>query len=309
MPVSSVFDTHSPQAGAISRLFLLSLGISAIIFLLVVGLVLYAIVRYRGQPGQEDPTPVFGMRHLEIAWTIAPAVILLGMFGLTVTTMRATNPPAAKEADIVITGYQWWWDVRYPQAHVVTANEIHIPVGKQLRIELKGGDVIHDFWVPQLARKMDMVPGHTNELLLFADTPGTYLGACAEYCGTQHAWMRIQVIAQSQAEFDSWQQAQARGAAVTADAAANQGAQRFRQLTCSSCHAIGGTGANAQVGPDLTHIASRNTLGAGIIENTPDNLARWIANPHAIKQGVLMPNLQLSDADVRALVAYMEALK
>ncbi len=309
MPVSSVFDTHSPQAQAISRLFQLSLGISAVIFLLVTGLVLYALFRFRARPGQADPAPIFGHPRLEIAWTVTPALILVGMFGLTIVAMRATNPPAAKETDIVITGYQWWWDVRYPQAKVVTANEVHIPVGKQVRLQLQGGDVIHDFWVPQLARKMDMVPGHTNEILLFADKPGIYLGACAEYCGTQHAWMRIQVVAQPQAEFDSWQQAQAHGAVVPVDALAKQGAQRFQQLTCISCHAIGGTGANAQVGPDLTHIASRNTLGAGIIENTPDNLARWIANPHAIKQGVLMPNLQLGDADIRALVAYMEALK
>ena len=307
---SSPFNPNSPQAQAIADLFAWNLVIAAIIFALVFGLTIYIAIRYRGQPGQGEPPQFFGHSKLEIAWTLAPALLLLVVFGFTVGTMRAADPPVGDQSpDLVVTGYQWWWRVEYPAAGAVTANEIHIPVGKRLLVRLEGGDVIHDFWVPQLGPKRDMVPGHSNHLWIEADAPGIYLGACAEYCGNQHAWMRLRVIAQPQAEFDAWQQQQLQAPAPPAGGDAAQGAQIFQQRTCANCHAIAGTPATAHAGPDLTHVASRQTLGAGVLDNTPDNLMKWLADPQAVKPGNHMPSLRMTEEELRALVAYLESLR
>lgn len=306
---SSPFDARSPQARAIADLFTWNLAIAGAIFVLVTGLVVYIAIRYRARPGQGEPPPVFGNRTLEIVWTLAPAAILLVVAFFTVATMRAADPPAeGQPPDLIVTGMQWWWRVEYPQSGVVTANEIHIPAGRRLLVRLQSGDVIHDFWVPQLGPKRDMNPGSANQLWIEADAPGTYLGGCSEYCGAEHAWMLIRVIAQPPAEFDAWLRAQAQPAPAPAGDAA-RGAQVFQQQTCVNCHAIAGTSASARVGPDLTHLASRETIGAGRVANTPDNLARWVADPHALKPGVLMPGFQLSPDDLRALIAYLETLK
>ena len=309
MGETSPFNARSPQARAIADLFTWNLAIAGVIFLLVTGLVVYIAIRYRARPGQGEPRQVFGNRPLEIAWTIAPAAILLVVSIFTYTTMLAADPPpAGQQPDLIITGLQWWWRVEYPKSGVVTANEIHVPTGRPLLVRLEAADVVHDFWVPQLGPKRDLVPNQTNHIWLQADAPGTYLGACSEYCGAEHAWMLLRVIAQPQAEFDAWQRQQLQDAAAPAGDAA-RGAQIFQQQTCVSCHAIAGTGASARVGPDLTHLAGRETIGAGRAANTPDNLARWIANPHELKPGVLMPGFQLSEPDLRALVAYLETLK
>jgi cytochrome c oxidase subunit 2 len=191
----------------------------------------------------------------------------------------------------------------------VTANEIHLPVGKRMLLQLEGGDVIHDFWVPQLGRKMDMIPGHTNWLWVEPTQTGTFLGACAEYCGAEHAWMRIRVIVQPQAEFDAWLRQQTQAAVTPTGGDAAQGAMLFQQQTCASCHAVAGTGANAQVGPNLTHFGGRDTIAAGVLDNTPDNLAKWLKDPQSVKPGSHMPDLQLTNDQIRALVAYLEAQK
>jgi cytochrome c oxidase subunit 2 len=310
METSSPFTPRSPQALAIERLFNLNLAIGAIIFLLVTGLVIYISYRFRARPGQGEPRQIAGNRRLEIAWTIAPALILVVIFGLTLVAMRTADPPVGQQRpDLRVIGHQWWWEVQYPNSGVITANEIHIPTGKPLLVQLEAADVIHDFWVPQLGPKRDMVPGKTNYIWMQADRPGTYSGACSEYCGVQHAWMRILAIAQPQAAFDAWQQQQLRGAPSATGGDVAQGAKRFQQMTCVNCHAIGGTTSQARIGPDLTHLASRQTLAAGLMQNTPENLTLWMKNPQAVKPGTYMPNLQLSDNDVRALVAYMETLK
>jgi cytochrome c oxidase subunit 2 len=306
----SPFNANSPQAQAIADLFIWNLAIAGLIFTLVTGLVIYIAIRYRARPDTAEPAQIFGERRLEIAWTVAPALLLLVVAGFTVATMRAADPPVGdQQPDLVVTGLQWWWRVEYPKSGVVTANEIHIPTGRQLLVRIEASDVVHDFWVPALGPKRDLVPGHPNQIWLAANTPGTYFGACSEYCGAEHAWMLLRVIAQPQAEFDAWQQQQAQAAATPAAGDAARGARLFQQQTCVNCHAIAGTGANARVGPDLTHIASRQTLGAGRIDNTPENLARWLANPQELKPGALMPRFQFSDADLQALVAYMETLK
>jgi cytochrome c oxidase subunit II len=307
---SSPFNPNSPQAQAIADLFAWNLIISGIIFALVFGLTIYITIRYRSQPGAGEPAQVFGHTRLEIAWTLAPAVLLVVVFGFTIGTMRAADPPIGdRQPDMVITGYQWWWHVEYPASGVVTANEIHIPVGRRLLARIEGGDVIHDFWVPQLGPKRDMVPGHSNHIWIEADTAGAYLGACAEYCGNQHAWMRLRVIAQPQAEFDAWQQQQRQAAAAPGGGDAAQGALIFQQRTCANCHAIAGTPAAARAGPDLSHFAGRQTLGAGVLDNTPENLLKWLTDPQAIKPGNHMPSLRMAEAELRALVAYLETLQ
>lgn len=303
-----MFSPNSPQAYSINNLLLLTTIIGGVILLIIGGVVFYSAFRFRSGLRPGEPPQIFGSRNLEFLWTGIPVIVLIVLFGFAVNTMRQIDPaPGQQPPDVIVTGYQWWWRVEYPQAGVVTANEIHIPVGKQILFQLEGGDVIHDFWVPQLGPKRDTIPGSTNYLWLQANTPDVYLGACSEYCGTQHAWMRIRVIAQPQAEFDQWLQQQ-RAAATPSGSDAMRGAQVFQQNTCVNCHAIQQTGTN-WAGPNLGHLGSRQTIGAGVIENTPDNLAAWITNPQQFKPGVKMPGYQLSPADLHALVAYLESLK
>ena len=300
------FDPRSPQAGAIADLFTSTLLICGVIFVVVTGLVVYCIVRFRDR-GAGDPAQVEGNRRLEIGWTIAPFLILGWLLVLTVRAMGVADPPVDREPDITIIGHQWWWEARYPSG-AITANEIHIPVGKPLVVRIESGDVVHDFWVPSLGRKIDAIPGRPASIWLQADQPGTYLGACAEYCGVQHAWMRILVVAEAPAAFASWEQHELSPAPAEAEGA-SRGARVFREMTCVKCHAIGGAGEGARVAPDLTHLAERTTLGAGVLANTPENLARWLKSPQQIKAGCHMPDTQLTDAQVTDLVAYFETLR
>jgi cytochrome c oxidase subunit 2 len=304
---SSVFNPNSPQAQAIADLFILILLIGTLILLLVTVLVLYASFRYRRREGDDgEPRQIFGRQRLEIAWTVTPALLLTVILALTIYTMGRADPATpgdGEQADLVITAHQWWWEVTYPKTGVVTANEIHIPTGQKLLTRIESADVIHSFWVPALGRKIDAIPGHPNHLWLEADTPGVYDGTCTEYCGAQHAWMRIQVIAQTPDAFAAWQQQQSAPPVVPTSGEAAKGAQLFQELTCVSCH------VSQHIGPNLYHLGSRATIGAGILENTPVNLAKWLTNPQAIKPGVHMPNLNLTQEQISALVAYLEALK
>jgi cytochrome c oxidase subunit 2 len=305
-----VFTPASPFARAISDLFVLTLVIAGIIFTIVAGLVVYIALRFRATPNNEAPRPEFGQFKFEITWTTASLLVVSILFGLTLNTMRVANPPVGNQKpDLVVIGHQWWWEVRYPSSQVITANEIHIPAGRRLLVRLESADVIHDFWVPQLARKMDMIPGHPNQMWLKADEPGVYLGACSEFCGVQHAWMRLRVIASPPNAFAEWQRQQLKNPSSLLVGKAAHGKELFQQLTCSSCHTIRGTPSDARLAPDLTHLASRRTLGAGVLENTPSNLTSWLANPQAIKPGSYMPNLHLSRVQVNALVAYLETLQ
>ncbi len=308
MPVNSVFSPSSPQAAAIGHLSWIVFWVSVAIFSLVTAVVLLAVIRFRNDsPG--EPVQVFGSRWMEVTWTVGPIAIVAALFGLTITTMQAADPPVhGHPPDLVVVGHQWWWEVRYPAAHVVTANEVHIPVGRRLLVRLDSGDVIHNFWVPPLGPKRDMVPGRPSDIWIEADRAGVYLGACGEYCGTEHAWMRLRVVAEPEAAFQAWQRAQAQVPAQPTTGVAAQGARVFQQRTCASCHAISGTEGQARVAPDLTHVGSRSTL-AEVVANTPENLRAWLANPDAIKPGSNMPNLQLTDPELRALVAYLEGLK
>ncbi len=305
MPVT---NPYSPLGEPIYNLFMIVTVIGAIVLIGVSGALLFFAIRYRDRPGAPPAAQSFGNRKLEIIWIVVPLVIVLSLFGMSISTAREIEPPTnGRDPDLRIIGHQWWWEVVYPQSGVVTANEIHIPVGQRLLVQLESVDVIHSFWVPNLGRKKDAVPGHPNRLWLAANTPGTFEGACAEYCGVQHAWMRINVIAQPQAEFDTWLQAQAAPNTRQPTAQAQQGGQMFAHRTCANCHAVGGTAATPNIGPNLHRLADRQTLGAGVIANTPDDLAAWLRDPQAIKPASLMPNLKLSDDEIAALIAYLEA--
>ena len=303
MSLDALFSPQSPQAQAITSLFTLVLILSAVIFLIVTGLVVYSVLRYRAR-GEGEPRQTFGSRRMEVTWTVIPLIVVFILFVLTVRTMAFVDAPqdSGQSPDVVINGRQWWWEARYPNG-AVTANEIHIPASKRLLARIEATDVIHDFWAPQLARKMDAVPGRPSYMWLEADTPGTYQGACSEFCGMQHAGMRFLVIAEQEADFSAWLMHEAATAPEPLEGAAAGGARLFRANKCSDCHAISGTGA--QSGPSLAHVAARRFLG-GQLANTPENLARWITNPQSIKPGNRMPDQQVSAGDLQALVAYLE---
>lgn len=310
--ISSPFDPNSPLAASITTLLIVTLIIGGIVFLIVLGPTLYSYIRFRASYGDDtEPYQNLGNTRMEITWTVTPAVLLAVLFGLTLMTMRRSDPPIPKDPqpDLIVTGHQWWWEVQYPDSGIVTANEIHIPTGKQLLVQVNSADVIHDFWVPQLGRKVDATPGYTSHIWLQADKPGTYLGTCNEFCGAQHAWMRIRVIAESSADFAAWEQSQTQVPAVPTTGEAAKGAQLLLSRTCANCHNINGTTANAHIGPDLTHLGSRETLAAGILDNTSENLSAWLTNPQTVKPGVHMPDLDLKPDEVSALVTYLESLQ
>jgi len=307
-PLTSL-DPGSANAQAIVRLWVIAGGIFAFIFLSVAGLIVYSLMKFRWREGEPDLEQVPGNKTVEIVWTAIPFCIVMVLFALTVKTMGVSDPPPAPNPDIVVIGHQWWWEARYPRSGVIVANEIHIPTGTPLSIQLDSADVLHEFWVARLTRKMTTVPGHPNHIWLEADEPGVYLGSCSEFCGTEHAWMRFIVVAQKPADFDAWQKAQLRPSVSPTDAAALRGGQLFTQLSCVSCHNIGGTAAHARVGPDLTHLAGRAQLCAGLMDNTPENLKSWLRNPRAVKPGVEMPNFEFTEDQVNDLTAYLETLK
>jgi cytochrome c oxidase subunit II len=250
-----------------------------------------------------------------VAWASAvSALLLVGLVAASVFTDRAlARLPLAGAVNIEVTAHQWWWTVHYvnggPSEAFVTANEIHVPVGRPVVVKLKSADVIHSFWVPSLAGKKDLLPGRTALLQFRADRPGIYRGQCAEFCGFQHALMGLLLVAEPPAQFDAWTQAQRAPAPEPADAKARRGQALFLSGACAMCHAIQGTPANGQQAPDLTHLASRQTLAAGTLANTPAQLAAWISDPQAHKPGANMPAVPLSAEDLDALVAYLGSLK
>lgn len=306
--VLRVFEPDSPQARAIFDLGVIVAVILGIIFVVVAGMIVFALMRFRWREGAPDPNQVSGNTRIEVIWTVIPGVIVVTLFVITARTMTISDPPPAPAPDLVVIGHQWWWEFRFPKTGVVAANEIHIPLGKPMSLRLDATDVLHEFWVPELTRKMTAVPGHPNHIWLEADKPGTYLGICSEFCGTQHAWMHFLIIAEPQADFDAWTRAQLQPAAAPQGSAA-KGLALFQQLSCVSCHAVNGTSANARVAPDLTHLATRRQLGAGMVDNTPENLRRWLADPRKVKPGVLMPDFNFTDEQLNELVAYFETLK
>jgi len=303
--VQSYPATVRPPADAIGTLSIIVGVIALLIFIGVEGALVFAIWRYRASRHLGGEAATFERnRRLEIAWTAAPALILAVIFILTLGTMAEINGagvPAAMR--ITATGHQWWWEFSY--GGVKTANELHIPVGTPIDLEVSSADVIHSFWVPDLGPKKDMLPGVTNRLRLLAPRAGSYEGQCAEFCGIEHAWMRIRVVAQSQTEFDAWLRTQAEPR-TTSDTKAEQ---ILLANICVSCHTIRGTTAAGTAGPDLTHVGGRATLGAGVIPNDVASMRAWLADPQRYKPGALMPSVPLSTTDLDALANYLVSLK
>lgn len=302
-------DSFSPvttQGAAIEQLFSIELLISAVLYAGIVGIIIYSLLRFRGRSGDPDPPQTHGNRRLEILWTATPAVTLLVIFVLVVQTMSEVNASEPGSQTIRVIGHQWWWEYQYPEQHVITANELHLPVNAPVQLQMESGDVIHSYWVPQFGWMRDAIPGKLTYMPVRTTQVGSFEGGCNQYCGAQHAWMRERVVVQPRDQFDAWIAQQQRPAATTGA----RGEQLFLQNTCVSCHAIQGTAAAARVGPDLTHVGSRSIIGAGVLDNTPENLQRWIRSAQSVKPGVLMPSYtNLSDEDVRALTDYLEGLK
>jgi cytochrome c oxidase subunit 2 len=301
-----------PVAAEQKSLFLLVFWIAVGVFVLVEGALVFAIIKYRQRRKDELPVQVHGNTRLEVIWTIIPALILAGVAVPTVGTIfRLGGGPPPGAMEVTVTGHQWWWEIEYPDSGVVTANELHIPVDKPIYISLTSEDLIHSFWVPRLGGKQDLVPGRTEYLLLQADEPGVYLGECAEYCGLSHANMRFIVVAETAEDFDAWTDGQSQPAAQPSEGGdAAEGLEVFQTRGCIACHAIQGVeGAEQQVGPDLTHFGSRRVMAGGILENTPENLARWLERPGDIKTGARMRDYGLTEEQIEDLVAYLESLE
>ena len=304
----SALNPASPEAGHLLWLWNACLWVCYAILAIVTASLIYIPIRFRGRNNVE-PSQTTGSRKLEIAWTVVPILLVMFLFVASVVTTGAVYPDPGRKPDIIVTGHQWWWEVRYPAANVYTANEVHIPVGRDLLVGVKSSDVAHDFWVPRLGPKMDAIPGRENTVFIRADSPGVYRGFCAEFCGDEHAWMLFRVVAQSPADYDAWLAEQARPAVAPGGGDAAQGSVLFRQMTCANCHNITGLNAQHQFAPDLTHLASRRMLAGERLENTSDNLRQWLHQPNILKPGCYMPDLKLTDQQLRLLTAYLETLK
>ncbi len=285
---------------------------AAVVFLGALGMLVYAWIR-RDREG----LPFFGKSAkaemtLVVSFGIAiPILILIALFFVSdVYVLGKTDAPAASSTGLTIdvTAHQWWWEVSYPGTAAVTADEIHIPAGTQVNVVTHSADVIHSFWVPQLNRKIDVIPGRANRLGIYADQPGTYRGQCAEFCGLQHSHMSFYVIAEPPDQFRAWLANMAAKAPAPSNPAQSAGQQLFLSNQCASCHQIRGTSARGRIGPDLTHLATRGTLAALTLPNDTTHLQEWIHDPQHFKPGNKMPGLNLSDADISSIVTYLRSL-
>lgn len=313
--VPSIFEPRSTPAESIRHLSFFVLSITGLIFLVVFTLLIYAIVRFRGKSGDRgEPAQVYGSTQIELAWTVIPILIVAVLFAATARVIHAIQdaPKPASAVEVTVIGHQFWWEFRYLAVGIVAANELHIPVSDPARptptfLKLLSADTDHSFWVPQLAGKTDLIPNHPNEMWLDPHETGLFLGQCAQYCGTQHAKMLLRVYVDSPEDFNAWVRAQQQ--AANQDAKEAEGRRVFETTACVNCHAVGGTNGTGRFGPDLTHLMSRRTIAAGAAENTAENLRLWIQSPDAIKPGSLMPAMKLSEADLDALVRYLQTLR
>lgn len=313
--IQSALDPAGPQAGRISHLWWLIFAVCAVIFLLVIGFMLYAVLHSR-RDASDGAGPELDRRMTTMVGgaSLITIVILFVFLLVSVWTGKSLSSLTAPQAlTIEVTGHQWWWEVEYtdpvPSQRVTTANEIHIPVGQPIRLKLTSRDVIHSFWLPNLHGKRDLIPGHETILWLQADKPGIFRGQCAEFCGYQHAHMSFIVVAEPSEQFFAWLDHQRRPAAPPTEAVAQRGQAVFLSAPCVMCHTIQGTTAGGTVAPDLTHVVSRSTLAAGTLPNTRGALASWITDPQTIKPGNKMPQHDFAPDDLQALLTYLESLK
>jgi cytochrome c oxidase subunit II len=295
----------------IYRLFLEVTAWDVLIFAIVLTAFVLAVFVFSTRVGEAGPpAPPGSALGLEVAWTVGPALVILMISIPTVRTVFRSQPAIAPTGalEINVTAHQWWWEFQYAGSAVATANELHIPAGRPIRLQLRSADIIHSFWVPQLGGKRDVVPGQTNELTFAANVPGTYLGQCAEFCGLSHANMRFRVVVDTPAGFALWEAAQLAAPKPASAPDAIAGAMIFADSPCTTCHTVKGV-SKGYIAPDLTHFGSRMTIGAGIMKNTPGNLTKWIIDPATLKPGAQMPPFGLRGKELEDLVAYLESLK
>ncbi len=313
---TNIFAPTSTPAHSILGLSMFVLAITALIFVVVGGLLLYAVVKFRNKATGDgrEPAQVYGSTQIELAWTIVPILIVVVLYLATARVIHAVQdaPEPASAVDVIVIGHQYWWEFRYPKLGIVTANELHIPVSDSSHptptfLQLLSADTDHSFWVPALGGKTDLIPNHPNRMWIDPQSTGIFLGQCAQYCGVEHAKMLLRVSVDSPEDFAAWVRAQQRPAVQ--EPRANEGRRVFERTACINCHTVTGTAANGRFGPDLTHLMSRATIAAGAAANTPDKLRLWIQNPDAIKLGALMPAMKLTDKELDAVVTYMETLQ
>ncbi len=302
-----MFQTHSAGAHDIAVLTYTMFAILSLVLITVWSLLAYVVIRFRDRP-ESEASRTRGNTTVEVLWTAIPAVIVAVLFALTMqTTGKLTGGPDA--VSLTVTGHQWWWQVKYAGADFETANEIHLPAGTAITADLLSADVIHQFSCPQVTGKVQMIPGTVNHVSFLPITAGTYLGVCAQFCGVQHAHMHFLLIVQPPAQFEKWFANQMKPAVKPTGAQAIAGATAIAGLPCASCHTIRGTSLDGTYGPDLTHLASRTSIAAVTLTNTPANLYRWIADPGSVKPGVLMPTIVIAPQTRHEIVAYLDELK
>jgi cytochrome c oxidase subunit 2 len=315
--VQTPLDPAGDQAANIAWLFWLFTGVCAAIWLAVVIVLIAAIARRRWVPDKSpsEPEPA-RERRMGQAVGVATAltvVTLIVFTGLSYLTTRGFGAERANAMQIVLTGKQWWWQIEYkgimPSESFVTANELHVAVGRPVTIQLVSNDVIHSFWIPNVAGKMDLIPGRTNTISFTVAKPGTYRGQCAEFCGLQHAHMALLLVADRPEDFDAWRAHELSEAPAPARPETAHGLEIFLRNGCAACHSLRGTPASGRLGPDLTHVGARQTIGAGTLPNTRGNLQGWIADPQSIKPGAQMPRLELSAVDLNAVAGYLASLQ
>ena len=324
----STFDATGPVARSQLTLFWVIFWAAAFVFVVVEGILVYAAFKYRRKPGDGDPHQTHGNTKLEIGWTILPSIVLVFVAVPTVITIfdnaNSPDPEGALQVDVV--GEQWWWEFNYPDPTdpdntLVTANELHIPVDEVVNLTLDSNDVLHSFWIPKIAGKVDLVPNNLNTMWIEGEEEGTFFAQCAEFCGESHALMRFWVIVETREEFDAWLASERADAIEPTDPLAQQGKAIFEgpQAQCWSCHTIkGSVRAQGKIGPDLTHVGRRTHIASGIRENTQENLTEWISDPNSVKPGNTMatdaqvyndPTLKLTEAQIAALVRYIQGLQ
>ncbi|HEY1280940.1 MAG TPA: cytochrome c oxidase subunit II [Acidimicrobiales bacterium] len=299
----SALDPQSPQARDIGGLWWLMFVLAVVVWLVVTSLIVFAVVRRR----RGDSSG----RHDQPFILIGGSITVMILAVVAVYTVRTTTALASRPAALTIhvAGEDWWWRVTYPSLGISTANEIHVPIDQTVNVTLTSDNVIHSFWVPQLAGKVDVIPGQTNHLSFLPERAGTYRGQCAEFCGIQHARMAFTVVVDTDATFRQWTAAQQATPAAPTESLAQAGQAAFENGPCAGCHTVAGTSATGTLGPNLTHVGSRATLAADTLPNTPAGMTRWLEHTQQVKPGALMPQLDLSTDEVRALVAYLEGLR
>jgi cytochrome c oxidase subunit 2 len=313
-PMTTVAPVTPDFGQSTQDIYILVWWLSVFVFVVVEGALVYAIFRYRRRPGQGIPYQLHGNTRLEIAWTIAPALVLVLIAVPTVQAIFFTQTPPPNYNDALkvrAVGHQWWFEFEYPDLGIVTANELHIQKGQTVYYDIQSADIIHAFWFPLMGGKRDMIPNHTNHIWYTPMEAGRFLGQCVEFCGASHANMKMILYVHEPADFQAWVENQKKPATTPeGTTGAAHGAQLFVQKGCAGCHTIQGVpAAVGKQGPNLSHFGNRSTVAAGMAPNTPENLAAWLRNPQAFKPGALMPNLGLNEDEIADLTAYLESLK